>query len=129
MDKHNTHAKSSVAVPLTVGITYARKSATRVAAYPARKILQDRFTALAVTKLSRVCLEGREKAALSQYPSATRYVKDSYPVEGTSASNSVIMMNACAVKRWLTRAVSATRLRQSTLVTWSTIQIRSAKSL
>jgi hypothetical protein len=84
VDNHNTPAKNSVVVPLTVETINARKYATRAAANPARKILRECFIAQAVTKLLRVCLEGRDRAALSQYPSATPYVKDSYLVEGTS---------------------------------------------
>ena len=85
MDNHNTPAKNSVVAPLTVETTNVRRYATRAAANPAKKILQECFTAQAVIKLSRVCLEGRERAALSQYLSATPYVKDSYLVEGISA--------------------------------------------
>ena len=100
MDNNNTHAKNSVVVPLTVETINAKKYATRVAANPARMILRECFIVQAATKLSKVCLEGRERAALSQYPSATPYAKDSYLVEGTSARCSVIMVNACDAKRW-----------------------------
>ena len=117
MDNHNTPAKNSVVVPLTVETINARKYATRVAANPARKILRECFTAQAVTKLLRACLEGRERAALSQYLSATPYVKDSYLVEGISARCSVTMVSVCAVKRWSTKAASAISKRQSSLAT------------
>ena len=100
MDNHNIHVKSSVAGHLTVETISAKKYATREDANPARKILQECYTAQAAIKLSKVCLEDRERAALSQYQSATPYAKDSYLVEGTSARCSVIMMNACDAKRW-----------------------------
>ena len=128
MDNNNTHAKNSVVVPLTVETISAKKYATRVAANPARKILRECFIVQAATKLSKVCLEGRERTALSQYPSATPYVKDSYLVGGTSARCNAIMVNACAVKRWSIRAVSATNQRQSSPVIRSTILISSVKN-